>query len=109
METDFNHYVKIYFDDEHEPEETIAEVKGLVEEGYTSGIDPNWEIVENEDTEENKSTGPMKAADVLIELGVEVCPECDCPVGDDWEFEDFSSKTIVTCPQCKEMIHTEDL
>lgn len=52
MAVDFDHYIKIYFDDEHEPEETIAEVERLVAEGYTSGIDPNWEIIENEDTEE---------------------------------------------------------
>lgn len=54
METNFNHYIKIYFDDEHEPEETIAEVERLVAEGYTSGIDPNWEIVEDENTEEEE-------------------------------------------------------
>ena len=54
METNFNHYIKIYFDDEHTPEDTISHVAGLVEEGYTSGIGPNWEIVEDEDTEEEE-------------------------------------------------------
>jgi len=54
MGTNFNHYIKIYFDDEHEPDETIAKVRRLVEEGYTSGIDPNWEIIKNEDTEEEE-------------------------------------------------------
>jgi hypothetical protein len=54
MAVNFDHYVLIYFDDEHEPEETIAEVRRLVAEGYTSGIDPNWEIVKNEDTEEEE-------------------------------------------------------
>lgn len=54
MGTDFSRHVKIYFDEDHEPEETIAEVQRLVAEGYTSGIDPNWEIVEDEDTDEKE-------------------------------------------------------
>ena len=51
MAVDFNHYILIYFDDEHEPEETIDEVRRLVAEGYTSGIDPNWEITKDEEEE----------------------------------------------------------
>lgn len=38
----------IYFDEDHEPAETIRRVAELVEEGYTSGIDPNWEIIDDE-------------------------------------------------------------
>jgi len=36
--------IVIYFDDEHSKEETIREVLRLVEEGYTLGYYPNWEI-----------------------------------------------------------------
>ena len=36
----------IYFDPEHTGEETIEEVLRLFKEGYTSGIDPDWEIVD---------------------------------------------------------------
>jgi len=32
--------------DENEQEITIEEVLRLVKEGFTSGIDPTWEIVE---------------------------------------------------------------
>lgn len=35
----------INFDDEHSKETTIREVLRLVEEGYTSGYYPNWEII----------------------------------------------------------------
>ncbi len=42
----------------------------------------------------------MKAIDILNELEIEKCRECGCPVGDDWQFKDFSSKTIIVCPQC---------
>lgn len=52
MAVKWNHKVLIYFDDEHTPEETVAEVSRLISEGYTSGIDPNWEITEEEDTED---------------------------------------------------------
>lgn len=40
------HKIIIQFDGNHMPEETIGYVANLVEEGYTSGIDPNWEIIE---------------------------------------------------------------
>ncbi len=52
MAVKWNHKVLIYFDDEHTPEETVAEVSRLISEGYTSGIDPNWEITEDEETED---------------------------------------------------------
>ena len=34
----------IKFDDENKPEDTIRYVLGLVEEGYTSGYYPHWEM-----------------------------------------------------------------
>jgi len=108
MTVQWNRKVLIYFDDDHTPEETVAEVSRLISEGFTSGIDPNWEITEDEDTEETKNAGPMKAADELAELSIEHCPECNCAVGDDWKYKDFSCKTIIVCPQCGEEIHTAD-
>lgn len=52
---------------------------------------------------------PMKAIEELISLGIERCPECHCAVGDDWDYKDFSNKTIVVCPQCGEEIHLDAL
>ncbi len=49
-------------------------------------------------TEEAK--GPMKAWEVLSSLGIENCPECHCPIGPDWEYVDFTNKTVTACPQC---------
>ena len=37
--------IDIELDEEHTPEETLREVLRLVEEGYTSGHDPNWELI----------------------------------------------------------------
>ena len=42
----------------------------------------------------------MKAIEELQELGIERCVECRCAVGDDWDYRDFSNKTIIVCPQC---------
>jgi len=50
----------------------------------------------------------MSAIDVLEELGIEKCRECGCPVGEGWEFKDFSNKTIITCPQCGEEYYIEE-
>jgi len=36
-------------DDEHTPEQTLEEVLRLVREGYTSGINPTFEVVEVEE------------------------------------------------------------
>lgn len=36
----------IKLDDENKPEVTLREVLRLLEEGYTSGYYPNWEIKE---------------------------------------------------------------
>ena len=50
----------------------------------------------------------MKAIEELQRLGIERCPECNCAVGDDWKYKDFSNKTIVVCPQCGEEINLPD-
>jgi len=34
-------------------------------------------------------------------FGIERCQECKCAIGDDWEYKDFSNKSVVICPQCK--------
>jgi len=49
----------------------------------------------------------MKAWEKLVEKGIEHCPECKCAVGDDWEYKDYTCKTIVICPQCGEEIELE--
>ena len=36
------------------------------------------------------------------------CPECNCAVGDDWEYKDFSNKNIIVCPQCRAEIYHDD-
>lgn len=42
-----------------------------------------------------------KAWEVLLELyDVERCPECQWHIGDDTEYKDFSSKSIIVCAQC---------
>ena len=48
----------------------------------------------------------MKAYEELETMGIERCPECNCNVGKDWEYIDFSNKKLIECPQCKEIIHT---
>lgn len=50
----------------------------------------------------------MKAIDELIEAGIERCPECHCAVGDDWDYKDFTCKTVIVCPQCKTEIYMDD-
>lgn len=45
----------IYFDDENCEEDTIREVLRLMEQGYTSGYYPRWEIIKGED-EDNENT-----------------------------------------------------
>jgi predicted nucleic acid-binding Zn-ribbon protein len=49
----------------------------------------------------------MKAHEELLALGIERCEECHCAVGSDWEYDDFSNKTITTCPQCGTKIYLE--
>lgn len=43
---------------------------------------------------------PLTALEILQQKDIERCPECKCAIGDDWQFKDFSNKTIVICPQC---------
>ncbi len=50
------------------------------------------------------------AQEELLELyGIEQCPECHCATGNDTEYKDFSSKTIIICAQCQHEWHTLDL
>ena len=44
----------IDLDNEHSTEITVKEVLRLIEEGYTSGIEPSWEIVEVENEKETE-------------------------------------------------------
>ena len=50
----------------------------------------------------------MNAREELESNGIYNCPECKCALGDDWEYEDFSNKTVIKCPQCGHLIYTED-
>lgn len=50
----------------------------------------------------------MKCIEELEELGIEECPECHCVIGVDWEYKDFSNKTIAICPQCGENVFLEE-
>jgi len=49
----------------------------------------------------------MKVWEELEQLGIERCPECRCVVGTDWEYRDFSNKTIAVCAQCGHLIYLE--
>lgn len=35
--------MKVWFDDEHTPEETLNEILRLMAKGYKSGVYPRWE------------------------------------------------------------------
>lgn len=50
----------------------------------------------------------MKISEELEVLGIEECPECHCATGTDWEYKDFSNKTIAICPQCKTDVKLDD-
>jgi DNA-directed RNA polymerase subunit RPC12/RpoP len=50
----------------------------------------------------------MKACEELESLGIERCPECHCPIGEDWQYDDYSNKNIISCPQCHEKIFIEE-
>ena len=50
----------------------------------------------------------MKCVEELKELGIEECPECHCVTSTDWEYKDFSNKTIAVCPQCGTEISLEN-
>ena len=50
----------------------------------------------------------MKAKRAMSELlNKERCDECNCAVGDDWEYKDYSNKNIILCPQCKAEYYIE--
>ena len=51
----------------------------------------------------------MNTLKTLSNLGIERCIECNCVVGDDWNFVDFSNKNLVKCPQCGELINIENM
>ncbi len=40
--------INISVDEEHTPEQAVREVLRLIEEGYSSGIDPNFEVIKTE-------------------------------------------------------------
>ena len=47
----------------------------------------------------------MTASEHLQSKGIEECPECHYPNDrDDWQYKDFTCKTVVICPQCGEEI-----
>lgn len=50
----------------------------------------------------------MKVNEELGQIGIERCPECHCATGDDWEYKDFSCKTIIVCPQCHNEIQANE-
>lgn len=50
----------------------------------------------------------MKAWEELSQMGIEHCPECNCAVGDDWQYKSYSNKSIAICPQCEEEIRLEE-
>ena len=43
----------------------------------------------------------LSAQDAMKKAGFDKCPECDCNVGDDWEYTDHSGKGAVVCSQCE--------
>ena len=50
----------------------------------------------------------MDLEKVLLEHNIDKCPECKCPVGEDWNYKDFTNKTVVICPQCNHHIYLEE-
>jgi hypothetical protein len=51
----------------------------------------------------------MSIIDVLHDRFIFHCPECNCAIGDDWEYVDFSNKSIIECSQCKNRIYLEEV
>ena len=50
------------------------------------------------------STLIMTASEHLQHEGIEECPECHYSTKQsDWEYKDFTCKTVAICPQCKEV------
>jgi hypothetical protein len=54
-----------------------------------------------------KRTINLKAYEELKSLEVEECEECHCLTGEDWEYVDFTNKTVVQCPQCGTKIYLD--
>jgi hypothetical protein len=51
----------------------------------------------------------MTAQEFALEVvGIERCEECDHIVGNDWEYVDFTNKSIIRCPQCGEKYYEND-
>jgi len=50
----------------------------------------------------------MKVWEELELVGIDRCPECWCVVSTDWEYRDFSNKTIAVCPQCDNLIYLDN-
>jgi predicted nucleic acid-binding Zn-ribbon protein len=51
----------------------------------------------------------LKSYEILQSCGVERCRECKCALGDDWEYVDFTAKSVIKCPQCGELYYLEEL
>ena len=50
----------------------------------------------------------MKCYEELEMLGIERCIECNNPVGKDWEYEDYTNKTVTKCPQCGTYVYLNE-
>ena len=51
----------------------------------------------------------MKVWEELESLGIDRCVECHCVVSTDWEYMDFTNKTVAVCAQCETPIYLENL
>lgn len=50
----------------------------------------------------------MTASEHLQDRGVTECPECHYKAEhSDWQYKDFTCKTVAICPQCQEEIYLE--
>lgn len=50
----------------------------------------------------------MNAKEELELRGYERCSECKCAIGDDWNYEPFTNKNAIKCPQCSNIILPND-
>lgn len=50
----------------------------------------------------------MKVWEELDLYGIDRCAECRCVVSTDWEYMDFTNKTVAVCAQCETPIYLED-
>lgn len=52
----------------------------------------------------------MEANEEMIRMGYHGCDECHCGTEhDEWEYLDYTSKSVIKCPQCSELYYTESL